>query len=88
MSSRAVSLQDRLKSLGLPSIVTALIDVGGKGSKHRFYPSLHKAFIGAALGLSDFSADVFYFDRIGPSQIENVLRPGDREYDLLGLPPP
>lgn len=86
MSSTAVSLQDRLKNLGSPCVVTAMIDVGGKNSTHRFYPSLHKAFVGAALGLLDFSADIHFFDRIGPDQIECVWQSGDSEYESLWSP--
>lgn len=83
MSSTGASLPNRLKNLGSPCVVTALIDVGGKNSLHRFYPSLHKAFVGAALGLLDFSANIHFFNRIDFEQIECIWQSGDSEYESL-----
>ena len=84
MSSKALPLLDRLKGLGKPTVVIALLDLGGRGSPHKVFPALHKVFVGAALRLSDVGADVFYKALVPPEHIERFLLPGEPDYESLG----
>jgi len=83
-SSGAALLPDRLKGLGLPTVVIALLDIGGRGSPHLFFPALHKVFVGAALGLADRGADIFYKSPVLSEHVERVLQAGDPAYARLG----
>jgi hypothetical protein len=73
MSSGAVPLRQRLRTLGSPTTVTALLDLSPGRSRHLVFPALHKVFIGAVLGLPDVGADVFYRAPIPPEHIESVV---------------
>jgi len=84
MSYKAERLLDRLKGLGKPTVVVALLDLGGRGSPHYVFPALHKVFVGAALRLSDVGADVFYKAPVPPEHIERILQPGEPNYESLG----
>lgn len=84
MSSKAQPLPDRLKNLGKPTIVIALLDLGGQSSPHMVFPALHKVFVGAALRLSDVGADVHYKAIVPPKYIERFIHPGDPDYESLG----
>lgn len=74
-SSGAVSLPERLRNLGSPTIVTALLEFGSDGSPHRVFPALHKVFVAVILGLSDVGADVFYHASVTPEHIECIREP-------------
>jgi len=71
-SSGAASQRERLKTLGSPTIVVALIEFGDSASNHLVFPALHKVFVGAFLGLFDVGADVFYRAAVPPKHIESV----------------
>ncbi len=77
-------MPEHLKEIGVPTVVVSLLDIDGP---HSFYSSLPKVFVGAALGLDDAYADVFYRSPIPPSRIEDILQPGNLEYDQLGSMP-
>jgi hypothetical protein len=47
--------------------------LAGDNRKILILPALHKVFVGAALGLSDVGADVFYDSAVPPEHIESVL---------------
>ncbi len=81
-SGQTPSLERRLKTLGKPSIVSALLGFGGADdARHRVFPALHKVFVGARLGLEDVGADVFYRAPVAPERIEAIWQPGSRHYD-------
>ena len=71
-SSGAVSQRERLKTLGSPTVVVALIELGGPASNHLVFPALHKVFVGAFLGLFDVGADVFYRAAVPSERIESI----------------
>ncbi|MBL0211961.1 MAG: hypothetical protein IPQ13_13785 [Holophagaceae bacterium] len=83
-TSSSKLLTDRLRSLGKPAIVVALIS---PNQPLHAFPSLHKVFVGAALGFNDVGADIFYQANIPPNHIEQVLQPGDHSYRSLGQLP-
>lgn len=70
MSSGSVSFRARLRGIGIPMRVTALIAL--EHGSHAIYPALHKVFVGSRLGLSDVGADVFYRASIPPHCIESI----------------
>ena len=84
MSSKAFGLRERFKRLGKPTVVIALLDIGGRDSPHMVFPALHKVFVGAALYLSDVSADIFYKAPVLPEHIERILQPSEPDYESLG----
>lgn len=75
MSSGAALLRRRLTELGSPAVVVALFEVGARAPRSRVFPSLHKVFVGAALGLTDVGANVFYRAPIPPNRIERIESP-------------
>lgn len=77
-------MPERLKKMGEPTVVVAVLDVGGRGSPHLFFASLHKVFVGSALDLDDAWADVSYKSPVLPIHIEEILQPGDAGYHRLG----
>jgi hypothetical protein len=81
MSRGGVALRPRLQRLGRPAIVAAAIDLSAPWRVHAVWPSLHKVFVAAVLGLEDLGADVFYRQRIPPEHILSIWQPGDAEYD-------
>jgi hypothetical protein len=83
-TSNSKSLSDRVCSLGKPTIVVALIN---PNEPLHAFPSLHKVFLGAALGFKDIAADIFYRASISPNHIEHFLQPGDNTYRSLGRLP-
>jgi hypothetical protein len=72
MSSAAASLRERLKDLGVPTAVVALLSLGERVPDHSIYPSLHKVFVGSFLRLEDVGADVFYWAPVPPERIESL----------------
>ena len=78
------ALMAEITTLGKPTVVIALLDLGGRGSPHMVFPALHKVFVGAALRLSDVGADVFYKALVPPEHIERILQPGEPDYESLG----
>lgn len=70
-----------LAKLGTPTIVTALLEVADTSQRHTFYPSLHKVFVGVALGLRRGSGDIFYRSAVPAGSIERIAQPGDPSYD-------
>ncbi len=82
--STEVPCLNRLKDKSRPTIIEALLDLGGSSIPHNVYPALHKVFIGSDLGLSDVGADVFYQAAVTPDSIERILQAGDEGYKLLG----
>lgn len=71
-SSSAVSRCERLKTLGSPTIVVALLELGGHAFNHLVFPALHKVFVGSLLGLFDVGADVFYRAPVPSEHIESI----------------
>ena len=75
-----------LARLGVPTVVTALLDLSSDPPA-KCFPSLHKYFLGSYLGLQGLSADIFFRTPIQPSAIERIAQPGDLWYDqFVGLP--
>uniref|UniRef100_UPI002F918A1B hypothetical protein n=1 Tax=Streptomyces virginiae TaxID=1961 RepID=UPI002F918A1B len=76
------ALADKLRSLGTPSVVTALLDLTTPvQEKHSVFKSIVHAFAGKALGHEPADADVFYRSPIPPQRIESIVSPGDPAYD-------
>lgn len=82
-SSGSSQTSPDLKKLGIPTVVAALLDLTAPG-KHLFFPSLHKVFTGALLGLRGQGADVFYRSPVPPDCIEAIHQPGSPPYKNLG----
>ncbi|MEU6935635.1 hypothetical protein ABZ943_02790 [Streptomyces rubiginosohelvolus] len=82
------ALAAKLRSLGVPSVVTALLDLAAPGQEWpSIFPSLVHVFVGKALGHDPADADVFYKSPIPPQRIESIVSPGDVAYDRFpGLP--
>ncbi|WP_405417529.1 hypothetical protein [Streptomyces microflavus] len=75
-------LADKLRSLGVPSVVTVLLDLAAPGQQRpSIFPSLVHVFVGKALGHDPADADVFYKSPIPPQRIESIVSPGDAAYD-------
>lgn len=85
-SSAATLLSPKLKTMGSPAIIPLRISVSRNAAKSVFYPSLHKVFIGSALGLSNYDADVFYHASIPAAQIDGVISSnGSEDCELAAL---
>lgn len=69
-------LGDKLRSLGLPTIIVAQLDLTVP-AKLLVFPGIANAFVGAALGLTDVGGDIFYFAPVPPTGIERLVQPGD-----------
>ncbi|MFB7345540.1 hypothetical protein ACFCZ6_36430 [Streptomyces hydrogenans] len=82
------ALAAKLRSLGTPSVVTALLDLATPAQEgHSVFPSVVHVFVGKALGHAPADADVFYTSPIPPQRIESIVSPGDPAYDRYpGLP--
>ncbi|NGO87937.1 hypothetical protein GPA20_31135 [Streptomyces sp. 196(2019)] len=82
------ALAAKLRSLGVPSVVTALLDLAAPGQERpSIFPSLVHVFAGKALGHEPADADVHYTSPIPPQRIESIVSPGDVAYDQFpGLP--
>ncbi|MFZ4283051.1 hypothetical protein [Streptomyces rhizosphaericola] len=82
------ALATKLRSLGVPSVVSALLDLATPGRQRpSIFPSLVHVFVGKALGHDPADADVFYKSSIPPQRIESIVSPGDVAYDRFpGLP--
>ena len=78
-SSAAALLAPKLKTMGSPAIVQLRISINREAAESNFYPSLHKVFIGSALGLSNYDADVFYRASIPSAQIDAVISSSESE---------
>ncbi|MET7636783.1 hypothetical protein ACWCW2_41545 [Streptomyces sp. NPDC001773] len=78
----------KLRSLGTPAIVTALLDFTAPGvGTHQVFPSLIHVLVGKALGHEPADADVLYRAPIPSQRIESIVSPGDSAYDRFpGLP--
>lgn len=75
-------LATKLRSLGVPSVVTALLELAAPGQeRHSVSPSLVHVFVGKALGHEPADADVFYRSPVPPQRIESIVSPGDLAYD-------
>jgi hypothetical protein len=72
MSSGAPSLREKLRTLGTPTVVVALLELSGGASGHRIFPALHKVLVASLLGLADVGADVLYRAPVSPEQIESI----------------
>ncbi|MEV6857449.1 hypothetical protein AB0M89_27025 [Streptomyces microflavus] len=76
------ALATKLRSLGVPSVVTALLDLAAAGQQRpSIFPSLVHVFVGKALGHDPANADVFYESPIPLQRIESIVSPGDLAYD-------
>ncbi|MFJ2572285.1 hypothetical protein ACIOYT_18005 [Streptomyces halstedii] len=82
------ALATKLRSLGVPSVVTALLDLATPDQERpSIFPSLIHVFVGTALGHDPADADVHYTSPIPPQRIESIVSPGDVSYDQFpGLP--
>jgi hypothetical protein len=82
------ALAAKLRSLGAPSVVTALLDLATPVLEgHRVFPSVAHVFVGKALGHEPADADVLYRAPVPPERIESIVSPGDLAYDQFpGLP--
>ncbi|WP_406340590.1 hypothetical protein [Streptomyces sp. NBC_01578] len=68
----------KLRSLGTPAIVTALLDFTAPGvGTRQVFPSLIHVFVGKALGHEPADADVLYRAPIPSQRIESIVSPGD-----------
>lgn len=83
-SSGTRHLEERLISIGVPTVVQATIDLF-TGSEHLFFATLHKTFVAVALGFRDAGSDVFYRSPVPASQIERIMQAGDEDFSALGL---
>lgn len=70
-----------LASLGKPTIVRAAIDLTEGWRVHLVAPDVARLFVGAVLGLSDRTADVFYRAPVEPEYVLDLWQPGCHEYD-------
>lgn len=76
------ALAGKLRSLGVPSVVTALLDLAAPAQeRHSVFPSVVHVFVGKALGHEPADADVFYRSPIPPQRIESIVSPGGLAYD-------
>lgn len=73
------TLGNRLRSLGLPTIVVTQLDLTVP-TKVLVFPGIANAFVGAALRLTNVDGDIFYFAPVPPSGIERLIQPGDPDY--------
>lgn len=76
------ALATKLRSLGVPSVVTALLNLAAPGQQRpSVFPSVVHVFVGKALGYEPADADVFYRSPIPAQRIESIVSPGDVAYD-------
>ncbi|MFD7533671.1 hypothetical protein ACFV8E_39725 [Streptomyces sp. NPDC059849] len=74
---------DRVKKLGRPAVVVALIDGSDPELSHVSMPDLIVTFVGGRLGLHDAGVTIHHRGPVRGEQIEAILHPGDPEYDAL-----
>ncbi|MFD7859044.1 hypothetical protein ACFV6B_32885 [Streptomyces microflavus] len=76
------ALAAKLRNLGVPSVVTALLDLAAPGQERpSVFLSVVHVFVGKALGHDPADADVYYKSPIPPQRIESIVSPGDVAYD-------
>ena len=80
-------LQERLRSIGVPTVVQAAVDLFS-GGDHLFFAALHKTFLGVRLGLKDAGSDVFYRSAVPAANIERIVQVGHCAYRALGVSNP
>jgi hypothetical protein len=73
-------LRQKLGDLGRPTIVQALLDLHAPGT-HRVHRSMAHVLVGAALGLPELSGEVHYGASIPGEHIEQLIQPGNPDYD-------
>lgn len=76
-SSGCVPFRDRLRSIGVPTRVVALIEPQD-AVRDSCFPALHKQFVGSLLRLHDIGGEIHYRTKIPPEHIERV--------EQIGLP--
>lgn len=70
------ALAVKLRSLGTPSVVTALLDLTTSiQEEHSVFKSVVHVFVGKALGHEPADADVLYRSPIPPQRIESIVTP-------------
>ncbi|MGP8300215.1 hypothetical protein ACTPOK_20240 [Streptomyces inhibens] len=70
----------KLRSLGRPALVSALLELSDP-QVHRIFRSLVHVFVGKALGNETADAEVLYRAPVQPEHIEAIDFPGDPNYD-------
>lgn len=73
-------LAPTLRSLGRPTLITALIDLSDP-DQHLTYGPLTRLLAAKALGDEEEFSDVFHRAPVPPEQIESLAHPGDPAYD-------
>ncbi|CRK56927.1 hypothetical protein [Alloactinosynnema sp. L-07] len=73
-------LVDRLKAIGRPTIVVARVELSDP-SRHYMSPSLAHLLVGTVLQLPDAHSSLHYKANIPAEHIEQLLQPGDPDYD-------
>lgn len=80
-------LRERLKCIGTPSVVVALVDVSEGWNVHSASPGILHAFVGTRLRLSEPGAELCYTAPVPADQIEDIWQPGHSKYDAFPVLP-
>jgi len=75
-------LEERLRSIGKPSILKLGLDVSGPWTSHHASPGILTSFIGRSLELEDYGTEIHYMNSIPPSHVIDIWQPGDAEFDI------
>lgn len=81
-----ISLRDRLRTLGVPTIVVAAVDLSPGWQTHQVWPGLAVAFIGRFLELDAGGASIHYNAPIPPEHVLSIWQPGDSDYERYSGP--
>jgi hypothetical protein len=83
----AIGVEERVRGLGQPAMVTALIDLSAGWEVIYTAPSLPRLFVGTLLQTRPRHGEAHIIGGIPPEHVLGVHRPGDPEYDRhAGLP--
>ncbi|WP_162793138.1 DUF1974 domain-containing protein [Streptomyces globosus] len=75
------SSSDRVKKLGRPALVVALLNASNPKVAVLSYRELIYPFVGSYIGLPEVGCQIDYEADVLGDQIESVWQPGDAEYD-------
>lgn len=81
MAQGGHSMRDKLRALGVPTVVVVDVDLGPDPAVHGIYPELWKLFAARLLGRQPLSADLLYKASVPPEGVVALWKPGDPEYD-------
>ena len=80
-TSAGGSVEPELRTIGVPTIIVAGVDLQPGWRTHHVVPNLLTCFMKKWLGEEDYGGDVFYRESVSPERIFAIWQPASEEYD-------